>query len=65
MSAKRRFVALSVMELSMSIRDHSRALRYRELALAQSDRKLADLLNGLAEETEGGTLFIAMGHKQT
>jgi hypothetical protein len=39
--------------------DHSRALRYRQLALAEQDRTNAAILNRIAEEAERGVLCIA------
>lgn len=37
----------------------ARAVRYRRLALAESDRQKADLLFKLAAEAEKGVLFTA------
>lgn len=37
-------------------RNHQRALRYRELALAQTDKDKANLLNRIADEAERGVL---------
>jgi hypothetical protein len=34
--------------------DRTRALRYRRLALAETDRAKADLLNHIADEAERG-----------
>jgi hypothetical protein len=39
--------------------DHTRALRYRRLALAESDKAVAALLNQLAQEAELGILFTS------
>jgi hypothetical protein len=38
---------------------NARAVRYRRLALAQEDKKTADLLLKLAEEADKGILYIA------
>jgi hypothetical protein len=38
-------------------RNHAGALRYRRLALAESDRERARLLNQIADEAERGILF--------
>jgi hypothetical protein len=37
-------------------KNHARALRYRKLALAETDREKARLLNNLADEAERGIL---------
>jgi hypothetical protein len=42
--------------------DHTRALRYRRLALAETDKTVAALLNRLAQEAELGILFTADRH---
>jgi|UPI0004BC00AC hypothetical protein len=39
--------------------DHSRALRYRQPALAEQDRAKAAILNRIAEEAERGVLCTA------
>ena len=39
--------------------NHARAVRYRRLALAESDREKADLLYQLADEADRGVLFTA------
>src|ERR1700760_4446421 len=45
------------LELCMSTdKNHQRALRYRELALAQNDKDKANLLNRIADEAERGVL---------
>jgi hypothetical protein len=38
-------------------KNHARALRYRELALAEADNDKAGLLNRLADEAERGLLY--------
>jgi hypothetical protein len=40
-------------------KDRVRALRYRRLALAETDRAKAELLNHIADEAERGTLCTA------
>jgi hypothetical protein len=40
-------------------KDWARALRYRRLALAETDRAKAELLNQLADEAERGVLCTA------
>jgi hypothetical protein len=45
---------------SPSFNDHSRALRYRELAMAEQDRAKAAILNRIADEAERGVLCTAM-----
>jgi hypothetical protein len=40
-------------------RNHTRALRYRKLALAEADKYNANLLNQLADEAERGVLCTA------
>jgi hypothetical protein len=41
----------------MSTEEHrKRALRYRKLALAEQDRRKADVLHRIADEAERGTL---------
>lgn len=37
-------------------KDHARAVRYRKLALAETDREKAVLLNRIADEAERGVL---------
>lgn len=39
--------------------DYTRALRYRRLALAETDKTAAALLNRIAQEAELGILFTA------
>jgi hypothetical protein len=46
----------------MSIeKNRQRALRYRKLALAETDRGRAELLNRIADEAERGVLCTADG----
>jgi hypothetical protein len=40
----------------MNARNRTRIMRYRRLALGQADRRLARLLNKLADEAERGVL---------
>ena len=40
--------------------DHSRALRYRKLALQEPDKKKAQLLQLMADESERGVLVTAV-----
>ena len=40
-----------------NIRDHARAVRYRQLALREMDKSKAALLNKIADEAERGVLI--------
>jgi hypothetical protein len=42
-----------------NLRDHARALRYRQLALREQDKAKAALLNQIADEAERGVLVTA------
>ena len=42
-----------------NIRDHARAVRYRQLALREMDKSKAALLNKIADEAERGVLVTA------
>ena len=43
----------------MSTKNHTRAVRYRELALAEPDRSKADLLLKIADEADRDVLCTA------
>lgn len=43
----------------MSTKNHARAVRYRELALAEPDRSKADLLLKIADEADRDVLCTA------
>jgi hypothetical protein len=42
-----------------NLRDHARAVRYRQLALREADQSRAALLNLIADEAERGVLVIS------
>jgi hypothetical protein len=45
-----------------NLRDHTRAIRYRQLALVEGDQSKASLLNRIADEAERGVLVISDRH---
>ena len=45
------------MTTTTNIRDHARAVRYRQLALREMDKSKAALLNKIADEAERGVLI--------
>jgi hypothetical protein len=45
--------------MTASLRDHARAIRYRQLALREADRSKAALLNLIADEAERGVLVTS------
>ena len=42
-----------------SLKDHARAVRYRQLALRETDRSRAAVLNLIADEAERGVLVTS------
>jgi hypothetical protein len=48
-----------------NMRDHARAIRYRQLALREPDKSKAALLNLIADEAERGVLVTSDFHRST
>jgi hypothetical protein len=51
------------MNTTTNMRDHARAIRYRQLALREPDKSKAALLNLIADEAERGVLVTSDIHR--